>query len=126
MRTNEIRCEPHPTGLSFEYEGDRYIYGANGFLFIGEEEIYELEADEVPLIIREMAEHWKTFTLHVRIDNLAEWLGCCDFCGETYRVVISARLDYHAERWLKRTCSCGTECILQDKVRTRNDFFILT
>ena len=72
-----IHCEPHETGISFEYDGISYAYDARGFLLVGEDGIVRLSAEEVPVLVRELVSHWKTFSLSVRIDRLAEWLGCC-------------------------------------------------
>ena len=67
---NNIRCEPHETGIVFEYEGIRYAWGARGYRMIGEEGVYPVDECRVPLIIRELVNHWRMFALRTRVDDL--------------------------------------------------------
>lgn len=102
-------CAPDQTGICFEYDGQRYAWGARGWRWIGQESVRSIPEERVPRTLRDLVAHFKTFSLEVRVDNLAEWLGDCEFCNEEYRVSVSAKLDYHASRRVTRICYCGTE-----------------
>ena len=106
---SKFSCAPHETGIVFEYDGTEYAWGARGWFWIGEEGVYSLSEEKVPGTLRDLVAHFKTFSFKVQVDNLAEWLGDCEFCGEEYRVFVGARLDYHASRQVTRICHCGTE-----------------
>ena len=67
---SKIKCVPHETGISFTYDGVQSVYTADGFFHVGEGGLRPLEESDVPLLVSELAEHWKTFSLRVRVDNL--------------------------------------------------------
>ena len=62
--------------------GVQYVYNADGFWHVGEEGVQSLEESDVPLLVSELAGHWQSFSLRVRVDDrgvrLVERGG---FCG---------------------------------------------
>ena len=70
MIMSKIHCVPHETGISFTYDGVQYVYTAEGFFHVGEGGLQSLDERDVPLLVSELAGHWKTFSLRVRVDNL--------------------------------------------------------
>ena len=106
---SKVHCVPHETGISFTYDGVQYVYNAEGFFHVGEGGLRPLDESDVPLIISELAGHWRTFNLRVRVDNLVGWLSYCDVCEEAYRVFVHAGLNYRGVRLVELHCCCGTE-----------------
>ena len=68
-----------------------------------------MDESDVPLIVSELAGHWQSFNLRVRVDNLVGWLNYCDVCEEEYRVFVHAGLNYRGVRLVERGCFCGVE-----------------
>ena len=66
---NKIHCEPHQTGINFTYDGVRYTYDAHGFWLVSEEGVQSLDEPDVPLIISELAEHWRMFSFRMRVND---------------------------------------------------------
>ena len=108
----DIHCDPHQTGIVFDYDGSQFAWSARGYHLIVNQDVYPIEEEKVPLLVRELVKHWRTFSLEVRVDNLSEWLDRCEICDEEYRVTVSARLDYLASRRVRRACFCGVESYL--------------
>ena len=54
---SKISCEPHQMGISFTYDGVRYVYNAEGFRLVGEAGVQSVEESDVPLIVCELSEH---------------------------------------------------------------------
>ena len=106
---SKVHCVPHETGITFTYDGVQYVYTADGFFHVGEGGLQSLDESDVPLLVSELAGHWKTFSLRVRLDDLVGWLSYCDVCEEEYRVFVHAGLDYGGVRLIERHCFCGTE-----------------
>ena len=107
---SKVHCVPHETGISFTYDGVYYVYNAEGFWHLdGEGGLQSLDESDVPLIVCELTEHWQSFNLRVRVDNLVGWLSYCDVCDEEYRVFVHAGLNYRGVRLVERHCCCGVE-----------------
>ena len=91
---SKIHCVPHEMGISFTYDEVQYVYNADGFWHVGEEGgVQSLEESDVPLIVSELAGHWQSFSLRVRVDDrgvrLVErrglWSGALFWMGGTAR-----------------------------------------